>query len=318
MGNAEKNLRRSMNGVKHLVEYIIPHTTTNAIAGLTQLPASVGLARTNPPHIICQVEVTQTMCLDVCVCLVCAHISLAPLFVYVRLRKSNKHTSNAIRPYDAPNIGNQHKKSCVHRKYHQFQTQKRSGHSTCIWRKEPIEMDVFYWTSNAECRPRRRRRSRLAAQRRPHRNSMECYHGGSSRGKQKQRTGTSSSNSVITGSRRCVLPAVRLAASIPAAERSFLRSVRASWPDPLLLWRRMLLESSRVYILRWCAAAGLNALRNGDGCPWQSLFSRCRWNRPASHALSSPSHETTGSSLPLLADIVHTCAWSRQITFPSS
>ncbi|KAF5220173.1 hypothetical protein ECC02_006849 [Trypanosoma cruzi] len=209
------------------------------------------------------------------VCVLCVHIPLAPLFVYVRLRKSNKHTSNAIRPSGAPNIGNQHKKTCVHRKYHQSQTQKRSGHSTCIWRKEPIEMDVFYWTSNAECRPRRRKHSRLAAQRRPHRNSMECWHGGS-RGKQKkQRTGTSSS-SVITESRRRVLPAVRLAASIPAAERSFLRSVGASWPDPLLLWRRMLPGSSRVYIFRWGAAVGLNALRNGDGSPWQSLFSRCR------------------------------------------
>ncbi|EAN97880.1 hypothetical protein Tc00.1047053506763.370 [Trypanosoma cruzi] len=142
--------------------------------------------------------------------------------------------------------------------------------------RDPLKWMFFYWTSNAECRPRRRKHSHLAAQRGPHRNSMECYHGGSSRGKQKQRTGTSSSNSVITGIRRCVLPAVRLTASIPATERSFLRSVGASWPDPLLLWRRMLLRSSRVYILRWCAAAGLNALRNGDGSPWQSLFSICR------------------------------------------
>ncbi|RNC43886.1 hypothetical protein TcCL_NonESM06454 [Trypanosoma cruzi] len=127
---------------------------------------------------------------------------------------------------------------------------------------------IFYWASNAECGPRRRKRIRLAAQRRPHRNSMECCHDGS-RGKQKkQRTGTSSSSSVITGSRRRVLP---------AAERSFFSaSCGASRPDPLLLWRRMLLRSSRVYVLRWCAAAGLNALRNGDGCPWQSLFSRCQ------------------------------------------
>ncbi|RNC33848.1 hypothetical protein TcCL_Unassigned03420 [Trypanosoma cruzi] len=101
----------------------------------------------------------------------------------------------------------------------------------------------FYWKSNAECGPRRRKRSRLAAQRRPHRNSIECCHGGS-RGKQKkQRTGTSSSNSVITGSRTRVLLAVLLAASVPAAERSFLRSVGASWPDPLLLWRWILLRS---------------------------------------------------------------------------
>ncbi|RNC42117.1 hypothetical protein TcCL_NonESM08287 [Trypanosoma cruzi] len=61
----------------------------------------------------------------------------------------------------------------------------------------------LYWASSSGCGPRMRKRSRLAAQRRPHRNSMECWHGDSSRGKQKkQRTGTSSSNSVITGSRR--------------------------------------------------------------------------------------------------------------------
>ncbi|RNF04633.1 hypothetical protein TcG_10897 [Trypanosoma cruzi] len=99
----------------------------------------------------------------------------------------------------------------------------------------------FYWASNAECGPRRRERSGLAAQRRTHRNAIECCHGGS-RGKQKkQRTGTSSS-SVITESRTRVLPVVRLAASIPAAERSLLRSVGASWPDTLLLCQRMLEE----------------------------------------------------------------------------
>ncbi|RNC53870.1 hypothetical protein TcCL_ESM08761 [Trypanosoma cruzi] len=126
---------------------------------------------------------------------------------------------------------------------------------------------LFYWASNAECRPRRRKHSPLAAQRRPHRKSIVRWHG-SSRGKQKkQRTGTSSSSSVITGSRRRVLLAVRHAASIPAAERRFSRSVGASWPDPLLLRRWTLLRNSRVYILRWCAAVGLNALRNGDGCP---------------------------------------------------
>ncbi|ESS62324.1 hypothetical protein TCDM_10012 [Trypanosoma cruzi Dm28c] len=43
-----------------------------------------------------------------------------------------------------------------------------------------------------------------------------------------------------------------------------------------LLWRRMLLGSSRVHIIRWCAAAGPNALWIGDGCPWQSLFSICQ------------------------------------------
>ncbi|RNC53403.1 hypothetical protein TcCL_ESM09273 [Trypanosoma cruzi] len=101
-----------------------------------------------------------------------------------------------------------------------------------------------YWTSSAECGPRRRKLSRLAAQRRPHRNSTECCHGGS-RGKQKkQRTGTSSSSSVITGSRGRGLLAVRLAAPVPAAERSFLRSVGASWLDPLLLCQRMFLRSS--------------------------------------------------------------------------
>ncbi|RNC52010.1 hypothetical protein TcCL_ESM10812 [Trypanosoma cruzi] len=176
----------------------------------------------------------------------------------------------------------------------------------------------FYWTYNGECRPRRRKHNRLAAQRRPHRNSMECCHGGSSRGKQKkQRTGTSSS-SVITGSRRRVLPAVRLAASVPATERRFLRSVRASWPDPLLLWRRMLLGRSRVYILRWVPRPVSMLSATGTDAPWQSLFSRCRWNRPVPHPLSSPSHGTTGSRLPLVADIVHTCAWSRQITLPPS
>ncbi|RNC51601.1 hypothetical protein TcCL_ESM11260 [Trypanosoma cruzi] len=102
----------------------------------------------------------------------------------------------------------------------------------------------FYWTYNGGCGPRRRKLSRLAAQRHPHRKSIECCHGGS-RGKQKkQRTGKSSSNSVITGSRERGLLAVRLAASVPAAERSFLRSVGASWLDPLLLWRRILLRSS--------------------------------------------------------------------------
>ncbi|RNC32237.1 hypothetical protein TcCL_Unassigned05169 [Trypanosoma cruzi] len=34
-----------------------------------------------------------------------------------------------------------------------------------------------------------------------------------------------------------------------------------------LLGRRILLGCSRVDILRWGAAAGINALRNGDGCP---------------------------------------------------
>ncbi|RNC42825.1 hypothetical protein TcCL_NonESM07508 [Trypanosoma cruzi] len=94
-----------------------------------------------------------------------------------------------------------------------------------------------HWASSSGCGPRRRKHS-------PHRNSMECWHGGS-RGKQKkQRTGTSSSSSVITGSQGRGLPAVLLAASVPAAERSFSRSVGASRPDPLLLWRRMLLGSS--------------------------------------------------------------------------
>ncbi|RNC35325.1 hypothetical protein TcCL_Unassigned01813, partial [Trypanosoma cruzi] len=36
------------------------------------------------------------------------------------------------------------------------------------------------------------------------------------------------------------------------------------------------------------------------------------------HALSSPSHGTTGRRLPAAADIAHTCAWSRQATLPSS
>ncbi|EKG00346.1 hypothetical protein TCSYLVIO_008717, partial [Trypanosoma cruzi] len=37
----------------------------------------------------------------------------------------------------------------------------------------------------------------------------------------------------------------------------------------------------------------------------------------STHPLTSPPHETTGSRLPLVADIVHTCAWSRKIAFPS-
>ncbi|RNC51526.1 hypothetical protein TcCL_ESM11350 [Trypanosoma cruzi] len=142
-------------------------------------------------------------------------------------------------------------------------------------KEDPLKWMFSYWASNAGRRPRRRKRIRLAAQRRPHRKSIECCHG-SSRGKQKkQRTGTSSSSSVITGSRRRGLLAVRLAASVPAAKRRFSRSVGASWPDPLLLCRWMLLRNSRVDILRWCAAVGPNALRNGDGRPWQSFFSRC-------------------------------------------
>ncbi|EKF98080.1 hypothetical protein TCSYLVIO_011030, partial [Trypanosoma cruzi] len=106
--------------------------------------------------------------------------------------------------------------------------------------------------------------------------------------------------------------------SSPGIADKFSRSVGASWPDPLLLWRRMLLGSSRVHILRWCAATGPNALRNKDRCPWQSLFSICRWDRPVPHALSSPSHRATGMKLPLVADIVHTSARSRQITVRSS
>ncbi|RNC33487.1 hypothetical protein TcCL_Unassigned03815 [Trypanosoma cruzi] len=128
----------------------------------------------------------------------------------------------------------------------------------------------FYWASSAGCRPRRRKHSRLAAQSPPRRYSIEHCHGGG-RGKQKkQRTGKSNSNSVITGSPTRVLLAVLLAASVPAAERRFSRSVGASWPDPLLLWRRILLGDSRVHILRWCATASLNAPRNGDGCPLES------------------------------------------------
>ncbi|ESS61552.1 hypothetical protein TcG_12917 [Trypanosoma cruzi] len=38
----------------------------------------------------------------------------------------------------------------------------------------------------------------------------------------------------------------------------------------------------------------------------------------STHPLTSPPHETIGSSLSLVADIVHTCAWSRKIAFPSS
>ncbi|ESS63705.1 hypothetical protein TCDM_08418 [Trypanosoma cruzi Dm28c] len=145
--------------------------------------------------------------------------------------------------------------------------------------RDPLEWMFFYWASNAGCGPRRRKRSGLAAQRRPHRNAIECCHGGSKGKQKKQRTGTSS-GSVITESRTRVLLAVRLAASIPAVERSFLRSVVASWPDPLLLCRWMLEEQlSRHPSVG--AATGLNALRNRDGSPWQSLFSRCRWNRPA-------------------------------------
>ncbi|RNC58701.1 RNA-binding protein [Trypanosoma cruzi] len=52
-----------------------------------------------------------------------------------------------------------------------------------------------------------------------------------------------------------------------------------------LLGRRILLECGRVDILRWGAAVRINALRNRDGCPWQSLSSRCRRNRPAPHPL---------------------------------
>ncbi|RNF01810.1 hypothetical protein TcG_11772, partial [Trypanosoma cruzi] len=79
----------------------------------------------------------------------------------------------------------------------------------------------FYWASSVECGPRRRKRSRLAAQRRPHRKSIECCHG-SSRGKQKkQRTGTSSSSSVITESRgRACSPSVSLLRSLPPREDS--------------------------------------------------------------------------------------------------
>ncbi|ESS55841.1 hypothetical protein TCDM_12665 [Trypanosoma cruzi Dm28c] len=38
----------------------------------------------------------------------------------------------------------------------------------------------------------------------------------------------------------------------------------------------------------------------------------------STHPLTSPAHETTGSSLPLVVDVVHTCAWSRKIAFPPS
>ncbi|RNC35913.1 hypothetical protein TcCL_Unassigned01154 [Trypanosoma cruzi] len=63
---------------------------------------------------------------------------------------------------------------------------------------------VFYWASNAECRPRRTKRSRLAAQCRQHRQSIEHFHGCRNDKQKKQRTGTSSSSSssVISGSRR--------------------------------------------------------------------------------------------------------------------
>ncbi|ESS61618.1 hypothetical protein TCDM_10781 [Trypanosoma cruzi Dm28c] len=144
--------------------------------------------------------------------------------------------------------------------------------------------------------------------------SIECCHGGS-RGKQKkQRTGTSSS-SVIAESRTRALPVVRLAASIPAAERSFLRSVRASWPDTLFLCQRMLEEQLSQHPSVVC--------RGRDQCSPQR--GRMPRGNPCSvdvgetvllHAFASPSHGTTGSRLPLAADIVHTCAWPRQITLP--
>ncbi|RNC53869.1 hypothetical protein TcCL_ESM08760 [Trypanosoma cruzi] len=117
----KKNFKLSIKDVKHLMEYMIPHTTTNAIAGPTRLPASVGLARTNPPRILCQVEVTQTMRLDMrvrtfhshrCVC-VCVSENL---------------TNTQAMPYNhtMAQIGNQHGKSCVHRKYNQSQTQSQT------------------------------------------------------------------------------------------------------------------------------------------------------------------------------------------------
>ncbi|RNC43287.1 hypothetical protein TcCL_NonESM06996 [Trypanosoma cruzi] len=148
---------------------------------------------------------------------------------------------------------------------------KRSGHSTCIWRTTSIEMDVFllgfqFWVQAAQeeaqsprsatpttpqidrVLPRRRQRQAEEAADRD-KQQQQCHH---------RESGTG-------------LLAVRLAASILAPERRFSRSVGASWPDPLLLWRRMLLGNSRVDILWWCTVVGLNALRNGDGCPLGSL-----------------------------------------------
>ncbi|RNE98585.1 hypothetical protein TcG_12242 [Trypanosoma cruzi] len=36
----------------------------------------------------------------------------------------------------------------------------------------------------------------------------------------------------------------------------------------------------------------------------------------STHPLTSPPHETIGSRLPLVVDVVHTYAWSRKIAFP--
>ncbi|ESS55065.1 hypothetical protein TCDM_13485 [Trypanosoma cruzi Dm28c] len=221
MGIAVKNFGQSMNGVKHLMEHMIPRTTTNAIAGLTRLPASVGLARTNPPHILCQLEVTQTMCFDMRVCLVCAHSTRTGVCICVSENLTSTQAINAtiwwpqhrqptqeeLWASEVPPISNT--KSDRVQKAHAY------------GERHPVTWMFFYWASNAECGPRRRKRSRLAAQRRPHRKSIECCHSGS-RGKQKkQRTGTSSSSSAIAWIRgRACSPSVSLIQSLPPREAS--------------------------------------------------------------------------------------------------
>ncbi|ESS60456.1 hypothetical protein TCDM_12015 [Trypanosoma cruzi Dm28c] len=142
--------------------------------------------------------------------------------VYVSLKRSNKHTSNTIghmfSPHRQPT-----QEELFASEVQPISNKKSNGVHTAhpYIRIEPLKWIFSYWASNAECRPRRRKRSRLAAQRRPHRKSIECCHGGSRDKQKKQRTGTSSSSSVITESRgRACSPSVSLLRSLPPREAS--------------------------------------------------------------------------------------------------
>ncbi|ESS64444.1 hypothetical protein TCDM_07503 [Trypanosoma cruzi Dm28c] len=245
-----------------------------------------------------------------CVCLVCEHSTRTGVCICV----SENLTNTQAMPYYhlvTPNRQPTQEELCA-TEVPPISNKKSNGVDTAhaYGERDPFTWIVFYWASSAGCRPSRRKRSPLAAQRRPHRKSIECCHGGS-RDKQQQQCHHRESDACPT----C------------RPSRCF---------DPCR--REKILADCRGILAGSTSPLSINSFREWP-CPHPSVVcrdrSQCSLDRGrmpvaklvqhmpvkpscSTRPLTSPPHGTTGSSLPLVADIVHTCAWSRKIAFPSS